>query len=61
MEKEPENPKRDLWRYLLCAVIFFAMCLMTHPIVASFFWLNLAVALFCLYRSVRAGITLLFG
>ena len=60
-EEEPDTPKRALRWYAICALIFFGLTLMTHPVIASFFWLNLAVALYCLYRAIRAAITVISG
>ncbi len=59
MTEEPDNPKRDLGRYVFCAILFFGMTLMTHPVVQSFFWVNLAVAIYCVYKALRAAVKLL--
>ena len=44
------SPKRDALGFGACAVLLFVLTMVNHPIIQSFFWINLGVAFFCLYR-----------
>ena len=55
MSEEEPSHKKDFVRYFLIAMAFFALTMIDHPVVNSFYILNLAFFFYCLYRAGRAG------
>ena len=58
MSEEPLTPKRELARYVFCGLAFFALTMMRHPVIDSFYYVNLAVVFYCIYRAGRAAIAM---